>query len=366
MSPLESYQAALSNGELTPDAEQQVVIEKLDSIYHALLAQPLTAASRKGFFSSLFKSRVEAMPKVSGLYLWGGVGRGKTHLTDLFYNLIPFEQKSRLHFHHFMKRIHDELSVLKDTEDPLIVIADKWIADSRLLVLDEMHVNDITDAMLLGGLLTALFERGLTLITTSNVHPDNLYLTGLQRDRFLPAIEQIKRHTDVHEMDSGADYRLRTLESADIYLDAGDYSSERILRENFENLCTQNAPYNTQPLVLNGRPLSVVQSGDGVAWFTFNELCNTPRSTHDYIEIAMLFHSVLISDIPVLDENRNDEARRLVNLIDELYDKNVNLVVSAYAEPEGLYKGTRLLFEFVRAASRLREMQTLDYLASRG
>lgn len=366
MSPLESYQAALSNGELTPDTEQHLVITQLDQIYHSLLNHPLPVTPPSGFFSSLFKRRSEPLVKVPGLYLWGGVGRGKTHLTDLFYNQVPFEQKSRLHFHHFMKRIHDELSGLKETEDPLTIIAENWIADSRLLVLDEMHVNDITDAMLLGGLLTALFDRGLTLVTTSNVHPDNLYRDGLQRDRFLPAIEQIKNHTTVHEMDSGEDYRLRALETANIYLDANDHSSERILREQFESLCTHGPPYNTEPLLLNRRPLSVVQSGDGVAWFTFNELCNTPRSTHDYIEIAMLFHSVLISDIPVLNENRNDEARRLVNLIDELYDKNVNLVVSAYAEPEAIYTGTRLAFEFVRAASRLQEMQTLEYLASRG
>lgn len=365
MSPLESYQAALSEGDLTPDAEQLVVITKLDQIYHSLLQHPLSPPTRPGLLSTLFKRRVKPLVKVPGFYLWGGVGRGKTFLTDLFYNQVPFEQKSRLHFHHFMKRIHEELSLLKDTEDPLTVIADNWIADSRLLVLDEMHVNDITDAMLLGGLLTALFERGLTLITTSNVHPDSLYHNGLQRERFLPAIEQIKLHTVIHEMDAGEDYRLRALESADIYLDANDYSSERILRGHFEKLCIQGPPYSKEPLILNRRPLSVVQSGDGVTWFTFDELCNTPRSTHDYIEIAMLFHSVLISDIPVLNENRNDEARRLVNLIDELYDKNVNLVVSAFAAPEALYTGSRLAFEFVRAASRLREMQTLEYLAKR-
>ncbi|MBX2823648.1 MAG: AFG1 family ATPase [Gammaproteobacteria bacterium] len=366
MSPLNRYEAALDSGELHADAEQKSVVSKLDAIYQQLITNPLPRArEERGLLSRLFSRQSVEPPKIAGLYLWGGVGRGKTHLTDLFYEVVPFEEKSRLHFHHFMKRIHDELRELKEIEDPLSVIADNWIKRSRLLVLDEMHVNDITDAMLLGGLLTALFERGLTLVTTSNVHPDNLYREGLQRDRFIPAIEQIKHHTEVYEMDSGEDYRLRALESADIYIEAKQADSEAILAQHFERLCKDPNIYSTEPLLLNRRALAVERSADGVVWFTFDELCNTPRSTHDYIDIATLFHTVIISDLPVLNDNRNDEARRLVNLIDELYDRGVNLIVSAFAEPELLYTGTRLSFEFVRAASRLREMQTIEYLSSR-
>jgi len=367
MSPLDRYEEALSSGELNADVEQKAVVAKLDSIYHQLLENPLPVqGSSGGLFSRLFRQQPAEPTKVAGLYLWGGVGRGKTHLTDLFYDVVPFKEKSRLHFHHFMKRIHDELRELKEVEDPLIVIADNWIKNSRLLVLDEMHVNDITDAMLLGGLLTALFERGLTLITTSNIHPDHLYREGLQRDRFIPAIEQIKAHTNVYEMDSGEDYRLRALESADIYMDAEKQDSEELLGQYFERLAPEHKNSNTKPLMLNRRALSVVRSSDGVVWFTFDELCNTPRSTHDYIEIATLFHTVIVSELPILNDNRNDEARRLVNLIDELYDRGVNLIVSAFAEPEALYIGTKLSFEFVRAASRMREMQTVEYLSSRG
>jgi len=358
--PLERYQAALTSGELAADAEQRAVIDQLERIYHALLHNPPPSESVPGWLARLF-TRSKPPARIQGLYLWGGVGRGKTHLTDLFYDVLPFEQKSRLHFHHFMQLIHDELRHLKDTENPLAVIADDWIKRYRVLVLDEMHVNDITDAMLLGGVLSALFERGLTLLTTSNAHPDNLYRDGLQRDRFLPAIEQIKAHTLVYEMDAGADYRLRALASAGIYLDAAAANSDLRLLEQFERL-RNNKPVNTKPLTLNRRLLSVVRSSDDVAWFTFDTLCNTHRSTHDYIEIATLFHTVFVSAIPVLDENRNDEARRLVNLVDELYDRKVILIVSAFAEPENLYTGTRLSFEFVRAASRLREMQTIEYL----
>ena len=264
-----------------------------------------------------------------------------------------------------MKRIHDELALLKEVENPLQVIADNWIKKARLLVLDEIHVNDITDAMLLGGLLTALFERGLTLVTTSNIKPDDLYRDGLQRARFLPAIEQIKLHTSVYRMGEGADYRLRALEQAEIYLDAEDKNSHQILAQHFARLCADSAAGSDQSLFVNGRSIEVERIGDGIVWFSFDALCNTPRSTTDYIELATLFHTILISDIPILPENRSDEARRFVNLIDELYDRRVNLVVSAYGPPENLYTGTRLAFEFARVASRLREMQTVEYLASR-
>ena len=361
-SPLQVYLAAIDSGELDADDKQLQVMQLLQSVADELLAHPPKPVTGKGFFSRFFKSE-EKPVKVQGLYLWGGVGRGKTLLTDMFFRHVPIEAKRRIHFHRFMRDIHHELRELGEIENPLDVIADRWIGDCRLLVLDEMHVNDITDAMLIGGLLTSLFDRGLTMITTSNVHPDNLYKDGLQRSRFLPAIEQIKQHTKVHDMAGETDYRLRVLENADIYHDSDNTGSRALMQENFTEL-TRNESVSDTPLKVNGRDIPVVSKAETAVWFNFDALCNTPRSTHDYIEIATLFSTVFISDIEILDENRNDEARRLVNLIDELYDRSVNVVISAEAVPESLYTGTRLSFEFVRAASRLREMQTRDYIAS--
>lgn len=362
-SPAEAYQAAIDSGELDPDADQRRAIDLLQGIYQELLATPVGTAPAPGFFGKLLGRREPEVTRVRGLYLWGGVGRGKTLLTDLFYRTIPFPEKKRIHFHRFMRAIHDELRELGQIENPLEQVADNWIADTRLLVLDEMHVNDITDAMLIGGLLTHLFDRGLTMVTTSNVHPDDLYKDGLQRSRFLPAIEQIKLHTAVHDMAGETDYRLRVLENADIYFDRNDAASHEKLMTSFAQL-TLNEAVSESSISINGRDIPVIRCAETAAWFDFNALCNTPRSTDDFIEVATLFSTVFLSDVEVMDDNRNDEARRFVNLIDELYDRHVNLVVSASALPEELYTGKRLAFEFVRAASRLREMQTRDYIAS--
>ncbi len=371
-SPLQWYKAQLASEALLPDEAQHAVVLELERIHTALLAAPPPTQARTGlgrFIAHFFQPKGEPHV-IQGLYLWGGVGRGKTLLTDTFFDLAPITRKKRMHFHHFMKMIHDQLKTLTNREDPLVLIADQWIQETRLLVLDEMHVNDITDAMLLGRLLTAMFERGMTLVTTSNVTPDDLYKGGLQRDRFIPAIEQIKHHTIVFSMEGDTDYRLRVLANADIYFDAVNNESDRALQHFFERLVrvksTADPEHTVKPVTLsiNDRPMQAVREADGVVWFEFDELCNTPRSTHDYIEIATLYHTVLISAIPVLDDNRNDEARRLVNLIDELYDRHVNVVVSAEAAPEDLYVGQRLSFEFERAASRLREMQTQEYLTT--
>jgi len=363
--PLQAYLDAIEQGQLDPDVNQKHTVQLLQTVYDDLMANPLATTPAKvsnNFFSRLFTPSKPPVKKVKGLYLWGGVGRGKTMLTDMFYASVPIEHKSRLHFHRFMKNIHEELNALGEVENPLSLIADNWIKRARLLVLDEMHVNDITDAMLIGGLLTELFDRGLTMVTTSNVPPDGLYKDGLQRARFLPAIEQMKLHTVVHDMAGETDYRLRVLENADIYFDAADTASYDAMRLSFEKL-TRNENVTSAPLLVNERAINVEQRGETVVWFSFDELCNTPRSTNDYIEIASIFSTVFISDIEVLNNTRNDEARRLVNLIDEFYDRNVNLVVSALAAPEDLYTGERMSFEFVRAASRLREMQTHEYLS---
>jgi len=267
-----------------------------------------------------------------------------------------------------MRQIHKDLRNLDGVENPLDIIADDWAQRARLLLLDEIHVNDITDAMLLGGLLTALFERGVTLVTTSNVPPDGLYKDGLQRARFLPAIAQICKHTRVLEMLGTTDYRLRLLQTEPIYTvgvftnGQADKQTQSTMQLHFERLSLEAFEVNGE-MELNGRHLAYLGQSSDVIWFTFDTLCNTARSTEDYIEIASVFSTVLISDIPIMDEKSSDAARRFVNMIDEFYDRQVKLVVSAEASADKLYIGQRLEFEFERAASRLFEMQTSEYLS---
>lgn len=367
--PLARYQQELDKGVLNADEEQLAVMKLLDAMAAKLSSQPAWKPAQSGFFSRLFKSGNEDVRGVEGLYLWGGVGRGKTHLCDLFFNALPFEDKTRLHFHRFMQRIHADLNALGQVENPIPLVADNWASRSRLLLLDEIHVNDITDAMLLGGLLTELFKRGVTLVTTSNLPPDDLYKNGLQRARFLPAIEQIKQHTQVLEMIGETDYRLRLLQRESIYI-IGDFSnsearakSEQAMQEHFDRLavgCSETAG----TLTVNDRSLPYIAECGDVIWLDFEALCNAPRSTNDYIELATTYQTVLLSGVPVMDELQSDAARRFVNMVDEFYDRHVKLIVSAEALPDELYNGKRLEFEFVRAASRLMEMQTTDYLSA--
>lgn len=369
MGPLARYDHEVGSGQINADDEQRAVVQLLDSMAQKLEQRKPWKPPKSGFFSRFLKSKTASDTAIEGLYLWGGVGRGKTHLCDLFFAQLSFEDKTRLHFHRFMQRIHVDLRELGQVENPMPLVADKWAAQTRLLVLDEIHVNDITDAMLLGSLMTALFERGVTLVTTSNLHPDDLYKDGLQRARFLPAIEQIKNHTRVYEMVGDTDYRLRLLQREAIFVvsefengRAGP-AATRTMNQHFDRL---SGGENDQidSMIVGGRELPVVARSRDIVWIDFDTLCNTPRSTADYIELATTFHTVLLSDVPVLNENRNDAARRLVNLVDEFYDRHVKLIVSAEADPDALYTGKRLEFEFVRAASRLMEMQTTAYLSA--
>jgi len=367
--PLARYELELQQGQLEPDQEQASVIAKLDTMARDLSRRTSWKAPSQSLFARWFTSQDTKIAGVKGLYLWGGVGRGKTHLCDLFFDSLEFEDKTRLHFHRFMQRIHDDLRQCGEVENPMPLIADRWAQKARLLLLDEIHVHDITDAMLLGGLLTELFKRGVTLVTTSNIPPDHLYKDGLQRARFLPAIAQINLHTEVIEMVGEKDYRLALLQEESIYLiavlqnGAPDVDSESAMQAHFDRLKTTDGVDNTV-IAINGRDIPVVARDSDLVWFTFDALCNTPRSAHDYIEVASLFHTVMISAVPVMNELRNDEARRFVNLIDEMYDRGVNVIVSAEAEPNRLYVGQRMAFEFKRVASRLAEMQTTEYLSA--
>ena len=367
--PLARYDAEVSSGVLRVDAEQRAVMQKLDLISDELKRRQNWVAPSRSLFARWKKTSDHSVQGIKGLYLWGGVGRGKTMLCDLFFESVPFQDKTRLHFHRFMQQIHDDLRKLDGVENPILRIADQWASSSRLLLLDEIHVNDITDAMLLGGLLTALFERGVSLVTTSNVPPEGLYRDGLQRARFIPAIAQIRKHADVLEMVGDTDYRLRLLKKEPTYRvskftdGTADRNTQQAMREYFDKI-RANFDVCTSSIDVNGRTLPMIEQCGDIAWFSFDTLCNTSRSTQDYIELASAFQTILISDIPVMDDTTNDAARRFVNMIDEFYDRHVKLIVSAQAPAEELYTGKRLAFEFERAASRLIEMQTSDYLGA--
>ena len=336
------------------DDAQLAVVELLERRSRKLIKKRSTS-----WFAKLTGRRRAG---VRGVYLWGGVGRGKTFIMDLFFDALPIEQKYRAHFHRFMRYVHDALGEHRDTEDPLALVADDFAASYRLLCLDEFFVSDITDAMILGRLLDALFSRGVTLVTTSNSPPAELYRDGLQRSRFLPAIALLERCCEVVNVDAGTDYRLATLTAGRTYLDSGLATTAAELAARFEQLAPGRYGAG-EPLDIEGRPIDTVRRGQSVVWFTFTALCEGPRSQNDYISIARRFQTVVISDIPVLGTDEDDAARRFVALIDEFYDRRVKLVASAAAPPDALYTGKRLAFEFERTASRLIEMQSQAYLA---
>jgi cell division protein ZapE len=295
-----------------------------------------------------------------GAYLWGGVGRGKTFLMDLFHASLQVPTR-RTHFHRFMHEVHGRLRELRDLTDPLQRVAGDIAVDCRVLCFDELYVSDVADAMILAGLFGALVEAGVSLVFTSNVAPRDLYRDGLQRQRFVPAIELIERHTEVLNVDGGTDYRLRQLERAPLYISTRTYDADRLLALRFESIAGA-AGESGGTVEIEGRDIVLRRRTVDVAWFDFPALCQGPRSQADYIEVARSFHTVVISAVPRFDSSRDDEARRFISLVDEFYDRGVKLVLSAEGPPTDLYHGERLAFEFQRTASRLTEMQTHAYL----
>ncbi len=358
-SPQEHYSNQLRHGDLVADSEQAAVVGLLQDLYERLSTD--SPPDSVGLARRLF-SRSKPPPPPRGLYIWGGVGRGKTWLMDLFFDSLAFEQKQRLHFHRFMRRIHHELARLKGRRDPLDIVAADFARQARVLCLDEFHVSDIGDAMLLGQLLKALFAQGVTLVATSNIPPDYLYQDGLQRVHFLPAIALLKQHTQVVNLGGSTDYRLKYLELAKVYHTPPGGRAQRLMQAEFSRLAPGKALENGR-LCVEGREIPVISLADDVAWFGFEVLCGGPRSPADYIEIARCFHTVLLSDVPVMDDDQADRLRRFMHLVDEFYDRNVKLIISAAAAPEALYRGERLAFEYRRTASRLKEMQSHAYLA---
>ena len=335
------------------DAAQTDALQRFERLYEDLIALERLEAS---IIRLLARKQV-----VRGIYLWGGVGRGKSFLMDSFFNCAPVARKRRIHFHHFMQEIHHELNRHQGREDPLAVIARQLAKKTRLICLDEFHVTDITDAMLLRRLLEGLFEHGVVLVTTSNQHPDELYRDGLQRSQFVPAIELIKRNLEIINVDGGIDYRLRELERAGVY-HVGGSDAEARLEQAFIGIARHDSA-DAAGLEIEGRIINAKRHARGVAWFEFAELCDGPRGKADYIELARRYHTVLISGIPELRADQADIVRRFTWLVDEFYDRRVKLIVSAAARPESLYPQAEGGDQFQRTVSRLTEMQTRDYLS---
>jgi cell division protein ZapE len=339
------------------DPAQQRALAELDRVHRQVPARQRKPLLRQWLW------KLRPPTPVRGVYLWGGVGRGKTFLNDLLFEQLGALPRRRWHFHRFMVEVHARIQALPEgTADTVAVVADALADEMRLLVLDEFIVSDIADAMILGRLLERLFARGVVLVTTSNTEPRHLYRDGLQRARFLPAIALIEKHCAVVHLDSAQDYRLRLLTRASTYLTPCDEASERALADHFASL-SADSPREDGPLVINGRAIPVRALAEGIAWFDFAALCEGPRSAADYIEIARDFHTVLLSGVPAFDAGSDNAARRFVHLVDELYDRNVNLLLSAAAEPQRLYGGQKLAAEFERTASRLVEMRTAEFLA---
>jgi cell division protein ZapE len=342
------------------DAAQLAAVKELDDLRARLIETQASASFTDQWLTRLGVRKRKGPQR--GVYLHGGVGRGKTWLMDLFFQSLPFPHKRRRHFHRFMHDVHDEMKKLGQREAPLEEVAERIAREARVICFDELYVTDIADAMILGTLFDALFRRGVTLVATSNVPPKELYRNGLQRQRFVPAIGLLEKHTKVVAVAGDTDYRLRQLTQAGTYLASKAADTSERLTALFAELADGDID-DTGAVEIEGRQIKVVRESDNVIWFEFAALCEGPRSQNDYIEIARDYQSVIVSNVPTFSARREDAARRFIALVDELYDRNVNLVLSAAAPPAELYKGERLAFEFQRTSSRLIEMQSEEYLA---
>ncbi len=365
LSPMQRYERDLARPDFRHDPAQATAVAHLQHLHEQLIAA-WCAEQKVSVLGALIKRFIKPGQRelVRGLYFWGGVGRGKTYLMDNFFESLPFEQKMRAHFHRFMRRVHAELKRLDGQKNPLKKVADIIAAEARVICFDEFFVSDITDAMILGTLMEELFARGVTLVATSNIVPDGLYKDGLQRARFLPAIDLLNKHTLVVNVDGGVDYRLRALEQAELYHSPLDDEADKSLMCSFKSLVSTNSDIRENAdLEVEGRMIRSRYVAEGVVWFDFVDICDGPRSQNDYIELAREYHSVILSNVPALGREKDDQARRFVNLVDEFYDRQVKLVISAAKPLVELYSTGKLDFEFQRTVSRLLEMQSHEYLA---
>lgn len=359
MTPRQRYQNQLSLGQIRPDPYQQTAVEALERVFHELETLPIRAKPVKDW--RFWRSPVTpASAVVNGVYLWGGVGRGKTFLMDLLVECCPPGAVIRLHFYHFMQQIHQRLQALQGQINPLKVVAKEFAERTRLLCFDEFFVTDITDAMLLGTLFEALFHEGVGLVATSNVPPKGLYENGLQRSRFLPAIALIEQHCEVLQLEGNEDYRRQPEHIGSRYYWPLEPASDEHLKQWFTGL-TGGAPATPRQLEVNAHQLKIKGRCGRVLYLSFNELCRTARNSNDYIELAQRFQVVLIDAIPSLDDDDNDAVRRFIMWVDECYEQKVALIISAQENPLQIYHGKRLAFEWQRCASRLMQLNSQQF-----
>jgi len=355
---LNAYRKALKEFDYQEDPLQVEIIQHMQ-----VMANALDQRTEHSFLKSILKKvNGKKNRPVKGLYIWGEVGRGKTFIMDLFYDELKTQRKKRQHFHRFMHAVHEQLATLKNQQDTLEIVADSIAKDIDIICFDEFFVTDIADAMILGRLFSELFDRGVSLVATSNCEPDALYKDGLQRASFLPAIAALKANTIILKLDGEIDYRLRVLEQAEIYHSPLDETADNNLLDYFCKIAP-NKPIKNVSLDIEGRQVHSKYKADGIVWFEFAEICETERSQNDYIELSREFHTILVSNIPQLDEFNENAARRFIALVDEFYDRQVKLIISAAVPLFELYKGKRLTFEIQRTESRLQEMQSHEYLA---
>ena len=349
-----TYEAALAERGFSSDPAQLRAVDELERC-------ATDWAHYKHKRSNSLKKLINRPAVPKGVYMYGGVGRGKSFLMDLFFNAVPLKRKTRLHFHEFMREVHRELRELQGTQNPLDVLGQRMAQRYKLICFDEFHVADVTDAMILHRLLDALFANGVGFVTTSNFHPDGLYPNGLHRDRILPAIELLKQKLAVINVDNGTDYRGRALTHIDLYHCPLGPQADAAMKVAFDQLA--EAHDEDPKLHIESREITAVRRAGGVVWFDFRTLCGTPRSQNDYLELATRFHTLMLSNVPQMGVQQASEARRFTWLVDVLYDRRVKLVMSAEVMPDELYVQGPMSHEFPRTVSRLGEMQSQEFLA---
>lgn len=354
MTPSEYYQNMHEKRLIEIDANQLNVIQHLDELHHALIA----AANRRGSLISWLTPE----KLVKGIYLWGGVGIGKTMLMDCFFQSLPFDKKMRIHFHAFMRMVHAELKTLQGHKNPLKILAKKIANENVVLCFDEFIVNDIADAMILANLLHALFDHGVCLFATSNTVPEKLYYRGLQRQQFLPAIALLEKHTTVIHLPTTNDYRLDHLKHDDLFHYSNDIKSQSRIEAIFNMIAANQERDDSAHLQINGRDIGFIKAAGNIVWFDYQQLCTIPRSQHDYLEMTKRYKTIIITHIPVLQTRSQNEIILFIKLVDILYDARACLIVSAEASVEDLYQAGRFQGEFKRTRSRLLEMQSDKYI----
>jgi len=354
VTPTEHYQQQIRNNTFQQDEVQLHTLVSTQRLYDDLI----NSQDKSSLLTRLFKKK----QPIRGLYLWGGTGRGKTWLVDSFYACLPFPDKQRTHFHSFMRDIHGRLQQLPKTPNPLKIIAADLAKTTRLLCLDEFHVHDIGDAMIMAGLLEALFHQGITLVATSNIAIDDLYMNGLQRERFMSTIDLLKQFTREINLGHGNDYRFQHLEKSGTYYIGDSQDGDVFLQQQLEVIAPCPAKHHRQ-IVINNRAIDYIAFADDIIWFDFEQICNTPRADSDYINIAEICHTILIGNIPYMHEEHDNIAKRFIHLIDAIYDHQVKCIMTAVDEPQNLYHGKVLTRAFERTISRMIEMDSAKYLA---